>query len=144
MVGIKTQDVSALNDTPRFYQSETRPPALADFILWNPDINWSIRPLPPLPTSPQRIEAILEDLPLNSSTWWSKERCAYLLDQMSPKHRTLADQMVLGPEIRYGTVFRRVRNGNPVMVERFQELNHLLRPVSLVSYSRVVRNKADR
>lgn len=228
VIGIKTRDVSALNDTPRFYECETRPHALADFILWNPDINWSIRPLPPLPTSPHRIEAILEDLPLNSNTWWSKERCVYLLDQMSPKHRALADEMILGPEIRYGTVFRRVRNGksmaelrtdgiagclrtprggsgrqilvaaglgkfsvrlltprecarlmganeyiinvplnqalfgfgdavcvpviewiavnylNPVMIESFQDLDHLLRPVSTASYSRVVRKKADR
>lgn len=228
VVGIKTEDASALNDTPRFYESEVRPHALADFILWNPEINWSIRPLPPLPDSKHTIEAILEELPLNSNTWWSNERCVYLLDQMSPKHRALADEMVQGQETRYGTVFRRVRNGksmaelrtdgiagclrtprggsgrqilvaagrgkfsvrlltprecarlmgaddytikvplnqalfgfgdavcvpviewialnylNPMMVERFQELNRMLRPISLVSYSKALTKKVSR
>ena len=111
VVGIRSNDVSALNDTPRFYEGEARPHALADFILWNPEINWSIRPLPPLPNSRHKIESILEELPLNSNTWWSNERCVYLLDQMSPKHWALADEMVQGQETRYGTVFRRVRNG---------------------------------
>jgi DNA (cytosine-5)-methyltransferase 1 len=30
---------------------------------------------------------------------------------MSPKHRAEADSMIRGNAIRYGTVFRRVRNG---------------------------------
>lgn len=47
VVGTQTQSVSALNDTPRFYESECRPPALADFILWNGEINWKLRKLPP-------------------------------------------------------------------------------------------------
>ncbi len=111
VVGTKTPDVSTVNDTPTFFESDTRPHALADFILWNPEINWSIRRLPPLPNFHPRLEAILEDLPLNSTTWWSRERCDYLLNQMSPKHWTLAQGMIRGKETKYGTVFRRVRNG---------------------------------
>lgn len=111
VVATKTRDVSSLNETPSFYESEARPHALADFILWNPEINWSIRPLPPLPDFHPRLEGILEDLPLNSQTWWSRERCDYLLNQMSPKHRALADGMIQGQRTSYGTVFRRVRNG---------------------------------
>ena len=49
VVGVKTKVVSALNETPSFYESDTRPVALADFILWNPDVNWQIRRLPSLP-----------------------------------------------------------------------------------------------
>ena len=49
VVGTKTQNVSALNDTPKFYESDCRPSALADFIMWNADIDWCIRQLPPLP-----------------------------------------------------------------------------------------------
>lgn len=111
VVGMKTREVSALNDTPRFYQSDCRPSALADFILWNPDINWRIRPLPPLPTSPKTLEDILEKLSPNSQAWWSQERCDYLLNQMSPKHRAQADAMISTGRTTYGTVFRRVRNG---------------------------------
>lgn len=111
VVGVKTPDVSALKEKPSFYESDARPHSLADFIIWNPEINWSIRRLPPLPNSHPRLDRILEDLPLNSQTWWSRERCDYLLNQMSPKHRALAEGMIRGHRTAYGTVFRRVRNG---------------------------------
>ncbi len=111
VVGIKTSDLSALNETPSFYQSDARPPALADFILWNPEINWLIRRLPLLPNFEVRLDDILEDLSPNSQMWWSRERCDYLLNQMSPKHRAAADAMIRGQRTSYGTVFRRVRNG---------------------------------
>lgn len=111
VVGMRTKEVSELNDAPGFYESDCRPPALADFILWHPEINWKIRKLTGLPKSNLRLEDILEDLSLNSKMWWSRERCDYLLNQMSPKHRTEADAMIRGGSVRYGTVFRRVRNG---------------------------------
>jgi DNA (cytosine-5)-methyltransferase 1 len=111
VVATRTREVSTINETPSFYESEARPHALADFMLWNPEINWSIRPLPPLPDLHPRLEGILEDLPLISPIWWSRERCDYLLNQMSPKHRDLADRMIRGQRTSYGTVFRRVRNG---------------------------------
>lgn len=43
VVGTRTKSVSAVNETPKFYESDCRPAALADFILWNPEINWRIR-----------------------------------------------------------------------------------------------------
>ncbi len=110
VVATKTQEVSALNDTPRFYQSDCRPPALADFIMWNADINWHIRQLPPLPTaSKARLPDVIEQLSPNSKMWWSRERCDYLLNQMSAKHRAKADEMIGSSQLTYGTVFRRVR-----------------------------------
>ena len=110
VVATKTSNVSALNETPKFYESDCRPPALADFIMWNADINWRIRRLPPLPTSKMCLTDILENLSPNSQLWWSRERADYLLNQMSPKHRAQADAMILGSRTTYGTVFRRVRN----------------------------------
>ncbi len=111
VIGQKTKQVSALNDSPRFYESDSRPAALADFIIWNPDINWRIRKLPPLPTSARRLDAVLESLSPNSQMWWSRDRCDYLLKQMSQKHRAQADKMIAGDRTTYGTVFRRVRYG---------------------------------
>jgi DNA (cytosine-5)-methyltransferase 1 len=110
VIGTKTSNVSALNDTPKFYQSDCRPAALADFIMWNADINWRIRQLPPLPANETRLPDILENLSPNSKMWWSQERADYLLNQMSPKHRAQAEAMIEGNRISYGTVFRRVRN----------------------------------
>ena len=110
VVGTKRSEVSALNETPKFYESDCRPPALADFIMWNADVNWRIRPLPPLPAMKSQLPDILEDLSPNSQIWWSRKRAEYLLAQMSPKHRAQADAMIQGDRTTYGTVFRRVRN----------------------------------
>jgi DNA (cytosine-5)-methyltransferase 1 len=111
VIGIKTREAYALNDMPGFYESEVRPPALASFILMHPDIAWRIRELPPLPKCSKRLADILEELPLNHQIWWSRQRCDYMLNQMSPKHRAQADAMIRGDTVLFGTVFRRVRNG---------------------------------
>lgn len=101
-----------LNETsPRLLQSALRPPALADFIFMHPEIGWSIRELPPLPPSAARLRDIIEEVPMNSDLWWSEDRCEYLLNQMSEKHRAEAGRMIAGVTWSYGTVFRRVRNG---------------------------------
>jgi DNA (cytosine-5)-methyltransferase 1 len=109
VIATKTPIVSALNDTPSFYESDSRPPSLADFIMWNADINWRIRQLPPLPVTKAKLPDILEHLSPNSKMWWSRGRAEYLLNQMSPKHRAKAEIMIRGSRVTYGTVFRRVR-----------------------------------
>jgi DNA (cytosine-5)-methyltransferase 1 len=111
VVGTRSSTIASVSDPPHFYASECRPPALADFVFWNPDINWQIRELPALPNSKNKLVDILEDLPPNSEMWWCKERADYLLSQMSAKHRAEADAMIRGARIAYATVFRRVRNG---------------------------------
>ena len=94
-----------------FFQGNGRPAALADFIFMHPEIRWDIRPLPALPESTLRLHDIVEDVPLNSEIWWSRDRCDYLMNQMSPKHLAEAKAMMAGRNWSYGTVFRRVRNG---------------------------------
>ena len=111
VVGTKVNTRSMINESLRSYEGECRPQALADFILWNPEITWCIRDIPPLPQQRANLSEILESVSPNSNLWWSKERCDYLINQMSPKHRSVAERMIAGSEIRYGTVFRRVRNG---------------------------------
>lgn len=111
VVGTKSCETYALRETPSFYESDMRPPALASFIFLHPDISWLIKDLPPLPNCTKHLEDIIEDLPMNHLMWWSRQRCEYMLNQMSPKHRAQADAMIRGERITYGTVFRRVRNG---------------------------------
>jgi DNA (cytosine-5)-methyltransferase 1 len=77
----------------------------------HPDIAWRVRDLPSLPRCSKRLEDIIEDLPLNHQMWWSRQRCEYMLNQMSHKHRALAEAMIRGGKVSFGTVFRRVRNG---------------------------------
>jgi DNA (cytosine-5)-methyltransferase 1 len=111
VVGSKTRETYALRETPGFYESEVRPPALASFILMHPDIAWRVRDVPPPPYCAKRLDDIIEGLPLNHQMWWSRQRCEYMLNQMSPKHRAQAEAMIRGEKVTYGTVFRRVRNG---------------------------------
>jgi len=111
VVGSKAKPERVKETSPLLLQSDVRPAALAEFIFLNPNIGWSVRPLPQLPPSTVHLEDIIEDVPLNSEIWWSKERCEYLLNQMSDKHRSVAEQMIRGSKFSYGTVFRRIRNG---------------------------------
>jgi DNA (cytosine-5)-methyltransferase 1 len=127
VVGTRSREVSAISETPGFYESDCRPAALGDFILWNPDINWRIRKLPSLPSRQSKLQDILEDLSPNSQMWWSRERADYLLNQMSKKHRTSADAMIRGSKVTYGTVFRRVRNGKSMAELRIDGIAGCLR-----------------
>lgn len=110
-----------------FFESEVRPPALAGFIFAHPDINWRIRRLPDPPFSRVRLEHIIEDLPHSSVEWWSKSRADYLLNQMSSRHRELAEKMIAGRGWSYGTVFRRVRYGKSMAELRTDGLAGCLR-----------------
>ena len=96
---------------PRSFESDVRPKALADFILAHPEIAWNIRNLPPQPQRDVALRDILEDLPHDASEWWSDARAEYLLNQMSPRHRAIAERMIGGPDWSYGTAFRRMRHG---------------------------------
>ncbi|HCM67855.1 MAG TPA: DNA (cytosine-5-)-methyltransferase [Candidatus Kerfeldbacteria bacterium] len=122
-----SQKADRVAETPSFYESQLRPHALANFILCNPDIRWSLRELPPIDSEKKSLRSILENLPANSIYWWSKERAEYLLNQMSEKHRSIADKMIAGNETTYGTVFRRVRHGKSMAELRTDGISGCLR-----------------
>jgi DNA (cytosine-5)-methyltransferase 1 len=110
IIGLKTNPTAGTEMQERFFQSRTRPTALADFVFSHPDINWRIRQLPEPPHGDWVLKDVLEDLPHTSEEWWSPDRALYLLNQMSSKHRAIADKMISGRSWSFGTVFRRVRN----------------------------------
>jgi DNA (cytosine-5)-methyltransferase 1 len=111
VVGIQ-ESVEASHDKGlALSQTEVRPPALARFISDHSNLNWRLRCLPRLPHLGPGIESIVEDVPDSSDLWWSAERGEYLVSQMSVHHRAVADRMISGKKWSYGTVFRRVRNG---------------------------------
>lgn len=91
--------------------SGARPAALVEAMRASAAVRWRVRPLPEPPARDGALESILEDLPDGAPEWWSDERAAYLLGQMSPRHRALADALIAGDAPRYGTVFRRMRRG---------------------------------
>jgi len=95
---------------PSLTESRLRPRAVVDFIEANPDIDWAIAEAPEPPAAcDARVSDVLENLPPDSPEWWSSERVEYLYNQMSDRHRQLADVMIRGRRYSYGTVFRRVR-----------------------------------
>ena len=83
-----------------FFSSDARPKALADFIFSHPDIRWNMRDLPQLPNSAKRLEEIIEDIPDDAPEWWSRPRVDYLLNQMSPRHLEIADQLIAGAAVK--------------------------------------------
>ena len=90
--------------------SRLRPEAVTEFIAAHPDIRWSVRELPEPPHySRKQLDDILEDLPEDDPNWWSGERADYLYNQMSDKHKEIANGWMGRKEWSYGTVFRRVR-----------------------------------
>ncbi len=94
-----------------FYQSEVRPQKLADFILSNPDINWSIRQLGGLPKRSNTLIDIVDDTANDSAEWWNEDRVLYLLEQTYERHRNIIESAKSRDEYSYFTAFRRVRNG---------------------------------
>jgi DNA (cytosine-5)-methyltransferase 1 len=91
--------------------SDVRPVRLVSFIQSHPEIHWQLLKTPALPNLAFKLPAVLEDIPSDSELWWSQERAVYLLNQMSERHRHIADLMIAGDTYSYGTVFRRVRYG---------------------------------
>lgn len=110
-----------------FFENEARPKALSDFIFSHPEIDWTLIPLPPLPSLKLALDDIIEDVPPASELWWSVERVDYLLAQMSAKHRDAADRMIKFRRWSYGTVFRRVRNGRSMAELRIDGIAGCLR-----------------
>ena len=111
VIGSKRRSSLRIQESRSFFEGPGRPRALADFIFWRPEIQWAIRPLPPLPAPKANLADIIEALSPESKYWWDAKRAAYLLNQMSAKHRAKADAMISGQAPSYGTVFRRVRHG---------------------------------
>jgi len=90
--------------------SDLYPKDLLTFIKTHRAIRWNNRMLHSLPRRNNLLESILEDLPDDHAEWWSAERAAYLLNQMSDRHRLIAEHMINGNTWSYGTVFRRMRD----------------------------------
>ncbi len=134
VIGIQRPEQEALRvkDRQRAYalqsfESDVRPKALANFILTHPEIDWNIRDLPAQPRLEVGLHDILEDLPHTAPEWWSSERAEYLLNQMSPRHRAVAEQMIAGADWSYGTVFRRMRQGKSMAELRTDDIAGCLR-----------------
>lgn len=82
---------------------------LTDVIASHPELSWLIHALPSPPPAGQGLKRVLERIPASSSRWWSEERVAYLLDQMSERHVQIVKDLRGQTKVTYATVFRRMR-----------------------------------
>jgi DNA (cytosine-5)-methyltransferase 1 len=119
--GIPIESVQGL--TP----SAIRPEALVDFVLSHPNVKWRVRPLPETRHTRKTLESILEDLPDDDPDWWEPERAEYFMNQLSPKHLIIAQQMIASSHYSYGTAFRRVRKGRSMAELRVDGIAGCLR-----------------
>ncbi len=109
---LQPSQANIVNDkTSHFYQDHTRTAKLADFVFANPEINWNIRSLPPLPKRLNRLDDIIEKMADDSSNWWNEDRVEYLLNQTFDRHRLIIEEAKNKPEYSYFTAFRRIRQG---------------------------------
>lgn len=94
---------------PFAMETDSRPEALFEFVNTHQHVKWDIRDLPRLPTPKTRLPDIIEDLPEGDPHWWSPDRAAYFMKQLSLKHEVQAKLMMGGRTPTYATAFRRVR-----------------------------------
>jgi DNA (cytosine-5)-methyltransferase 1 len=127
VVGMKVPQSQSFAVEELYEETPLRPNALTQFILTHPDIKWDLRRLPSPPCGTQELKDILEDLPETFDGWWTADRAAYLLNQMSSRHRKIADEMIAGRSWSYGTVFRRIRNAKSMAELRTDGLAGCLR-----------------
>lgn len=111
VVGLLDQErrTWGIDDPAEVRESSTRPKCLTEFIAAHTEVRWHIRPLPEPPVHSLTLHNIIEPLDESATEWWSPDRAEYLLNQMSDRHRAVAEQMMAGSDWSYGTVFRRVR-----------------------------------
>jgi DNA (cytosine-5)-methyltransferase 1 len=117
----------AMHGSTESIDCDARPPALLRFIAEHPEIPWDIRPLPPLPPIAHRLEEIVEELPPDDPLWWSEPRSNYFFNQLSERHRAVAERMIAGASLTYATAFRRVRRGRSMAELRTDGLAGCLR-----------------
>lgn len=89
--------------------SAVRPRAVVEYMAGHPQLAWGLIALPQPPCREQSLADLLEDLPLDSPYWWSKERVQRLLSQMSRRHRLIVEEAKRGKRTKAMTVYRRVR-----------------------------------
>lgn len=107
--------------------SPLRPVALRAFIASHPEVRWNLSVMPAPKDKRPKLTDILENLPEDAPEWWPRERAEYFLNQMSARHRQIADEMINRKRYSYATAFRRVRNGRSMAEIRVDGLAGCLR-----------------
>lgn len=119
---------------------------IKNLILNNEELNWGILNLPSPKKSSLRLADIIDNnIPDDSTLWWSEERKEHLYEQMSENHQLVLYKMVQGAVYSYGTVYRRMRKGKSMAELRTDGFAGCLRtPKGGSSKQIVIRAGKDR
>lgn len=107
--------------------STLRPEKLVAALHRNADLAWCVRPLPTIVDQQPKLTDVLEDLPHGHEAWWSEERVAYFMNQLSARHLATAEAMIAGQTVSCATAFRRIRGGRSMAELRTDGLAGCLR-----------------
>jgi DNA (cytosine-5)-methyltransferase 1 len=113
----------ALNARPAALKSEQ----LTSFMATHDDLEWTILDIPAPPTTRRPLSKLVERLDDASHYWWAHERVQYLLDQMSPKHREVIEDLQSKPGLNYATAYRRMRKAKSMAEVRADGIAGCLR-----------------
>ena len=92
-----------------------RPNAVRAFQAAHQAANFGEIPLPDPPErSRESLSDLLEDVPYESTLWWSDEDADRLIQRMNPIHRERVDRLPDAGPNGVATMFRRVRSGRAV------------------------------
>lgn len=95
-----------------FHQNpQLRSTKLRDLIQSNPDLNWGLFDIPVPKKTALKLSDIVEQVAEDSTLWWDTEKQHYLFSQMSAGHQAVIKEKLNEPDYFYGTVYRRMRNG---------------------------------
>ena len=107
--------------------SQLTSPQLRKFIEKHRDLTWNMFDIPSPPATKRKLSHIVERLVGDSPYWWSSDRVQYLLDQMSPRHRELADAIRHKQKTMFATAYRRMRKGESMAELRADGISGCLR-----------------
>ena len=88
-----------------------RPKKIVDLIIKNKDINWGLMDLPPLPKRNNNLVDIVERLNENDPRWWNNELSNKILKQIKTEHFEILKMRMETQNLFFGTLYRRMRNG---------------------------------
>jgi DNA (cytosine-5)-methyltransferase 1 len=112
IVGARQDLVGRSNAAPHSFWA--RPVSLIKSVHENADLDWFFRDIKPAaPNRESTLADVIEDLPLESRSWWPEEKTMKLRNQMDPRHRKLVDWAMTRTTPSCFCVYRRTRSNGP-------------------------------
>jgi DNA (cytosine-5)-methyltransferase 1 len=107
--------------------SDLRPEWVQRIYSKHQDLGMHYLPMAALPTSLIELSAVIEQLPVDDSRWWSCERVHAFQASLSPRQAARVEALRQAPELSWRSAYRRTRNGVAVWEVRSDGIGGCLR-----------------